>query len=309
MKKKYIAWLLSANSLNRGEIHSHLELIKNLAKEFDKLYIINFVYLKLFSESYIKKGKFNSKLSSKIELPKNIEIFCPKNSKEFASFMSDKEIVGIHNMGRNLSDLRANLILKKFNITIIQISNIGFYNSAIPITKQDLANNFLKVISYYINKKIGQKLTLLLSNLGLAPKVDIRFISDLSIIKSIKKSFIKNLLFKLNFFHAKELILINSRTFDEHKSINYRVFQKKIVLLDAMVNHPEQKSIRGNYNKKKNLRHYYNLNIFLKKSQNYLINQYIFVFTQKITLRKKEKFLKVLKCFNLKQKKIFMNLL
>ena len=79
-------------------------------------------------------------------------------------------------MGRNLSDLRANLILKKFNITIIQISNIGFYNSAIPITKQDLANNFLKVISYYINKKIGQKLTLL-SNLGLAPKVDIRFTS------------------------------------------------------------------------------------------------------------------------------------
>jgi len=91
MKKKYIAWLLSANSLNRGEIHSHLELIKNLAKEFDKLYIINFVYLKLFSESYIKKGKFNSKLSSKIELPKNIEIFCPKNSKEFASLCQIKK--------------------------------------------------------------------------------------------------------------------------------------------------------------------------------------------------------------------------
>jgi len=263
-KNIYLAWLLSGKSLNEA-IDSHELILKKLAQEFGKLYIINFVHLKLFSDLATKKDKFNSKLNKNIKIPKNVEIFCPRTSNDFKKFMLNKKLIGILNLGRNLSDLRINLILSKYNIVQIQISNIGFFNSPIIITRDDLIKNFIRLFFYFLNKKIGQKVTLLLCNLKLLSKVDIRFISDLRIINHTKKNFFRKILFKLKLPYAKEFILVNSRTFDIFKNNNYKSSKKKIILLDAMINHPEQVVIRGEWNKREVDTHYNNLKSFLKK--------------------------------------------
>jgi len=128
------------------------------------------------------------------------------------NFMIDKKIIGIHNLGRNISDITVHYVLAKYNISQVVVSNIGFFNSGSTITIGDKIRKPFSVLFYYFNQKIGQKLTLLLCTLGLLKQVDIRFTSDRTTLFNINKNFIKKTLFKLKLFYSKEIIEVNSRT-------------------------------------------------------------------------------------------------
>jgi hypothetical protein len=242
MKKKYLAFCIGDLKHLAQTIHSYKFLLEKTCENFDKLFIINtenLRFLKTKNKLYNKKDFFinkkNSKLiikNKKLRLPKNIEFFNPQNIMDFKNFMQDKNIIAINSFGKTFNDLKIHFLFKYFNIKQIQISNIGnLQGKPFLVKKYNIFVWFNK-----FNHDFGHILTVALSNLGLVPKIDIRFISSKKTFDFLKK----NSLFKrLNFFYCKDHILVNSKSYDHLASNNPKVSENKIVLLDTMFNHPE----------------------------------------------------------------------
>ena len=242
MKKKYLALCIGGFKNLSQTIHTYKFLLEKTCENFDKLFIIhtgNLCFLKPKNNLHNKRDFFinekNSKLvikNKKLRLPKNIEFFNPQNIMDFKNFMQDKNIIAINSFGKTFNDLKIHFLFKYFNIKQIQISNIGnLQGKPFLVKKYNIFVWFNK-----FNHDFGHILTVALSNLGLVPKIDIRFISSKKTFDFLKK----NSLFKrLNFFYCKEHILVNSKSYDHLASNNPKVSENKIVLLDTMFNHPE----------------------------------------------------------------------
>ncbi len=268
IKKKYIAFLCTSNDLNQL-LGTHKSLFKKLNDNFEKFYLINFIYFKIFSDAYGTKNKFDHELKDNIKKPQNLEIFTPQTFKELKDFMLDKEIIGIQNLSRNISDLRIHYLIAKFNIIQIIISNFGFFNSSFKTSIKDKFSKPLSNFFYFLNKSIGQKIILFLSNLRIFKKVEIRFTSDKKMLERINKSILKKILFKLNFFYVKEIILVNSKNYDDFKEKNFLTNENKIVLLDIFLDHPEAYDIIKKISDEDKEKHYRKLNEFLNLISNY----------------------------------------
>ena len=263
--KKYLAWVFSDISLNKT-LTVNSFLINRLCENFEKIYFINMYKFKLFSQWPFEGKEFSHDIDDKFKLHNNIEIFIPQTIKDFEDFMIDKELIAINNINRFLSDLKINFLLGRYPIKQIQIQNIGFYN-----TNTKLLNiSFWKKLSFKLNKYYGHKLTVLLSNFGLLPKIQIRFTSSSEIIDIINKSFVKKILFKLKLFYVKEFVLINSRSFDIFKKNEIKTSEDKIVLMDYNLNHAETVAYQGNLDQINIEKHYY----YLNKLTNNLSNMY-----------------------------------
>ena len=217
-----------------------------------------------------------------MKLPKNIEFFNPQNVMDFINFMQDKNIIAINSFGRSFNDLKIHFLFKYFNIKQVQISDVGNLQSEIfPVTKYDIGAWLNK-----LNHDFGHMTTVALSNMGLVPKIDIRFISSKKTFKSLRK----NSLFKrFNFFYCKQHILINSKAYDYIASNNPKILEKKIVLLDVMFKHieilgmgdlPEPRVIKKFYNK---------INKFLKILENNYKKKIVVCIHPKDNLKEKEK--------------------
>ena len=288
IKKKYIAFLCSSNDLNQL-LGTQKSLFKKLNHNFKKVYLINFIYFKIFSDAYGIKNKFNHELKDNIKKPQNLEIFTPQTLKELKDFMLDKEIIGIQNLSRNISDLRIHYLMAKFNIIQIIISNFGFFNSRFKTSTKDKFSKPFSNFFYFLNKSIGQKITLFLSNLRIFKKIEIRFTSDKKMLERINKSILKRIFFKLNFFYVKEIILVNSKNYDDFKENNFLSSQNKIVLLDIFLDHPEAYEIIKKISDEDKEKHYRNLNKFLNLMSNYFKKEVIICLHPKDNLESKKK--------------------
>ena len=256
-KKKYLAIFCpykNTNSLNT----THNFTLKKIAKNFEKIYYINTENLIFFPKKYlhnlddIKKG-----------LPENIILFNPKDSKEFSNFLNDKDLLVINFFGRYFSEIKIHYLLKKFKIKQIQITNVGQNNwSQITSIKYPLK----KLI--YRTKKLMPKILLILGNIGIVQKIDIRFLSNKIFLKNIKKSKIKNFLYEKKLFFAKELIEVNSIASDISNSAKFESDEKYIVHLDASLNYYHETELRGNVTEETLKEHYFHLNRFLKNLSN-----------------------------------------
>ena len=288
IKKKYIAFLCSSNDLNQL-LGTHKSLFKKLNDNFKKVYLINFIYFKIFSDAYGIKNKFNHELKDNIKKPQNLEIFTPQTLKELKDFMLDKEIIGIQNLSRNISDLRIHYLMAKFNIIQIIISNFGFFNSRFKTSTKDKFAKPFSNFFYFLNKSIGQKIILFLSNLRIFKKIEIRFTSDKKMLERINKSILKRIFFKLNFFYVKEIILVNSKNYDDFKENNFLSSQNKIVLLDIFLDHPEAYEIIKKISYEDKEKHYKNLNKFLNLMSNYYKKEVTICLHPKDNLESKKK--------------------
>ena len=262
-KKKYLAWIFTAKSLNKA-FAVNFFLINKLCENFEKIYFINMNKFKLFKDWNSYKGEFIYELDSKFKIPKNIEIFCPNTINDFEDFIIDKEIIAINTIGRFFSDLKINFLLGRHPIKQVQIQNIGFFNTDSKL----LNKSFRKRLGFKINKYYGHKLTVLLSNFGLLPKIQIRFTSSSEIIDTINKSFVKKILFKLKLFYVREFVLINSRSFDIFKKNKIKTSEDKIVLIDYNLNLPELIAYQGNLDQINIEKHYYYLNKLINNLSN-----------------------------------------
>jgi len=253
-KKKYLAIFCpykNTNSLNT----THNFTLKKIAKNFEKIYYINTENLIFFPKKYlhnlddIKKG-----------LPENIILFNPKNSKEFSDFLNDKDLLVINFFGRYFPQIKIHYLLKKFKIKQIQITNVGQINW----TQTTTTKHFLKTIIYR-TKKFMPKICLMLANIGLIQKIDIRFVSNKNFLKMISKNKIKNFLYNKKFFFAKELIVVNSLANDILLDEGKNISEDYIVHLDYNLNHYHEVELRGIMPQEIIDKHYFYLKKFLKE--------------------------------------------
>ena len=251
MKKKYLAWIINGDEIN---VKSHDFIIEKLSQHFDRIYYINIFNLGFF-KSVLNKNSFED-----VNLPYNLIYYEPKNFFEFRNFLKDKKLLAVANFGKDFEDLKKHFILNFLDIDFIQISNIG----NIQWSYHTMNNKLSTKVKFRLAKFYTQKLVNLLSILGLVPKVQIRFLSNLKIIEDIKKNKIKNLLLKLKLFHAKELILVNSRAHDKFFENKIIPSEEFIVLLDYDLDHPDDLMAGKKYTEEEFKTHYDNLKSLLE---------------------------------------------
>lgn len=227
--------------------------INNISKHFKKIYILNLTNLYFFK----KKLKNPQKVFAEYKFEKNIIFINFDNLNEFKNFFYEKSFLAILCMRRTISELFIYFQLKRMNIKFFQISNIGNVQYSDKPVNGHIFKSFFAI--YW--KKFNHKLFIFLNKFGITPKIEIRFLSNSSWIKtsnncnSAKKFLLK--LFK--FSYAKELIPINSRAYDLFKEQKLRINNKYIVLLEEFFDDPQYVEIRGYTNEKKLKIHYENL--------------------------------------------------
>jgi len=254
MKEKYILLILPFKILPAA-IEISRDLIENLNKNFKNFFLvnsenINFFKKKIYDYSFQEYETF--------------KIFNPKNSNELLIFCENKNIVVINNFGRDYGSLRLHLILKKLKIPQVMISHIGNIATG---TRYDFFHPILLVKEYFI-RTFFKKFILFLIIIKFINQIQIRFISGNLILNKIKKNFFKNFLYCNNFFYAKKIVPINSRSYDFFLSKKNSVSEDYIIHLDAYLNYKHETDVRGTLPSYIIDKHYFYLNNFLEKLSN-----------------------------------------
>ena len=237
-------------------INVNSELINHLSKNFNNIYFINAGNL-----AFPKDAKIDENISN-IKKLSNMHFINPNNFKEFDNFLQNKNVFVISNFGTYLYAVKLNFFLKRKKIKVFQISNLGFFN--VPV-KYDYKLNLYLIIKHFFSVNVFKKLSVILSNLGIFPKIEVRFISNKNTIDKINKNPIKKILYKNKFFFSKRLELVNSKSYELFKKNTFDISQDYIIHLDKEFDWPELVAVRGKYDVKKLEKHYFFLNKFLSK--------------------------------------------
>lgn len=250
---RYLAFFISAssNKLLKMALSNNQFLIKKLATKFENIIIINVFNLKFFKKKFIhKKGIFKI-----FKFKQNIQFFNVYSKTQLFQIISKKKIVGINFFGRSLNDLKIFYLLK--NIKIVQISGIG----NVQTNNSFIANDFIKGFFYKKYKELSYKFLVLLSNLKIISKMEIRFITNSKLLPKNRKESIYQRIFnllKLDF--AKKFILINGRSFDSFYDNLFKSSREYIVVLDEMLNDPQWTKFRPPFSSKQIHNHYKSFN-------------------------------------------------
>ena len=255
--KKYICLLTSFETLNLT-YHSQKKLYNTISQEFGKLYFINIDNLKFFSKP--KKYNFTDELK---KLPENIIFFNPQNSKEFENFIKDKLLVTICNFNKTFEHLKIYLLLKKKNITQIEIKNVGNFQMGHHVS---IKNIFL-TLNHLIFYRLFRKVTTILSIIGIINKFDISFVSNKTIINSLKQSKFKKFLYERQLLFTKEFCLVNSRFNDEINVNNQNLSNKYIIHLDYYLNYNHETMLSGEFSQQLLREHHDRVEKFLLETQ------------------------------------------
>jgi len=268
MKKKYLSIIADFATLEEGHLHTWEFFYERLSKSFDKVYIINSFNIRFFPNlaAKIYSENKNYKLSEKIDrLPENFVLFDPKNEKDFAEFLKDKDLFVINNFGKHFWYLKIYYLLKKYKIKQVQISNFGVFGSSGRIFQLNSFKNFIRFILFHFFQTFFNKFTVILSNFGIVPKLEIRFLSNKDHLLNIKKGKFSNFLYEKSLLFAKEIKLVNSRSYDIFLENKLPISEDYIVHLDASLNHRHELELRGIWPEEKIKLHYFYLNKFLEK--------------------------------------------
>ena len=227
--------------------------IETLCKNFKKFYFINTLNL----ESTKNNFKYNSKNFKKI-LPKNSVLIDPITKKDFDNFCSNKKLVLFANLGYEWKDIGIHFLLKKNKCRLIFAANVGNQQGS----EIHSVSSFL---TQFFFKFIPRKIVLLLSFMGLVPKIDLRFVSNFKTYKALLYS--QNRIFYKTFslFYNKKIYLVNSMAFDEFKTSKRKPLSKNIVMVDTNINHNDQVRFSGRISNHDVIKIYKELNIFLKQ--------------------------------------------
>ena len=255
---KDILFITDFNTLP-ATINVNLELINQLSNNFKNVYFINTGNLQ-----FPKQSKIETNLKQIKKLSNN-HFINPKNFKEFDVFLQNKDVLIISNFGRSLNSIKINFFLKRRNIKIFQISNLGFFNIS-PI--YDFKLSFFPIIKHFFAVKFFKKFAVLLSNIGIFPKHEVRFISNKRIFDKIYKNPLSKKIYKNKLLYSKKIVLINSKSYDMFKKNTFNISEDYIIHLDKEFNWPELIDFQGKYDQKKIDDHYHFLNIFLSKLSN-----------------------------------------
>ena len=181
-------------------------------------------------------------------------------------------------------------MIKVFSLAQIKVQNID----VIPYTRNFSNTNFFKKFFFYI-KKIESKLINIFCGLGILPKVDILFLTNLQIYKKNKNfNILKNI-----FSFYKKHILVNSSTFSLVKKNKSKIKKEYILYIDYNIKHKDNLKYGEKINQKVIKNHYRNVKFVLKKLSNFY-NLKVLVSIHPLYSLKKTK-------FHLKNYKVYKN--
>jgi hypothetical protein len=171
MLKKYnnykVCFINFQNNLNRFVLVND-KLIKSLSKNFKNIYILNLNNLRFFS----KKNYFLIKKNQKL-LPNNFEIKNIDSYKDLEKFTKNNKLLIIMNsLSKNIQDFKIYYYLKKIDVKMIMIANLGMIGSKIFIDIKP--SQFIKGYKHVFNKGFYY-IWRLLTIINFFPKINLLF--------------------------------------------------------------------------------------------------------------------------------------
>jgi hypothetical protein len=250
MNNKCLIYVTNFNTLP-ATLEANKDLLEEINLNIKNFIIINSSNIIFFSEK--KKFKIN-------EFGK-YKFFNPLTISEFENFLSENNVVAsISNFGRDYGTYNLHRILTKFNVPQIIISNLGNIQMSFVYSSKNL---ILTIQTYFIRVFFKKIIHLLVLIKHIAP-IEIRFITDKFLYNNLKKKSFKNFFCKY-FYYTKEIILVNSRSYDFFLKNDNLISEEYIVHLDAFLNYKEETQLRGHLNSDAVKNHYFYLEKFLKK--------------------------------------------
>ena len=156
--------------------------------------------LDYYKEITFVNCQFNKKNQSLIspEIKKKLrryKIKWPTSEREFINYFNNKKTIIINVIPKHFNYLKIYFLLNKVKAKQIIISNVGQIQGTWSNLKDKYNLSYLLII---MNNKLCPLLISFLSFLNLIPKIDIRFLSNKSLLESIKNSMIKNFCYTNN---------------------------------------------------------------------------------------------------------------
>ena len=285
---------------NSKDLRIDFELNKTLynviSKKYKKFFIIN-LYNLINNKNYLYNNK---KLKY---LPKNFEIFSPKSYAELDQFLKQKKFVLFISLGKGIKYLKTLNILKKRKVKIILNNNTNILGKDRDMKLEINKFKFLKILKYYFNK--FYYILFRLSNLiNLTPYIDIVFEANQKYINHFNSLFLKKIGKKINInlSYYKELIRVNSRSYDDFISTKNNIENKYICFLDSGFDHGDRIRIEGHATEKQRKKYYNLLSKVLIKLRNIYKKNVIISVHPKTNVKIINKYLKEFKIVKFKTK-------
>ena len=254
MKNKCLGFILSLEDCEKF-IKPNKELINELSKNFEKIYVINVLNLR----SRVKKCK----IINEHFFPPNFECVNFDSSKQFLNFFKNKYFVGIQYLDKNPDFFKIFLLINLSKIKNVMIMNLG--NFGLSRTVDFNPKNIFAFKHYY--QKGFYRLFRILTILNIFPKIDVLFESNAELINSINNGYMKKLekkfpFLKLSYFQKIEKI--NSLFYDEFlkKKENLKR-DNSILYVDVPIDHGDRTIREGEVSSKTKENYYKNLSKFL----------------------------------------------
>lgn len=224
MKKKKVIGLITTNKNLDHSYNIQKRIYLKIKSKFRKFYLIDLSDFLFFKNA--------DKIKRRIKLPKNIIYIRPKNLSEIKHFFNDKKIIVFNNLGTTFNYFKIYLILKKFNVKLLLLLNLG----DIGITETNIYSRIFLITN--ILKKFEKFIYKIFIFLKIFPQIEIYFHTDKNIVNKINykiKSKSKNILTSIfNLSIIKKAILVNVR------KNNHKVSKNYITFVDSNFFHPDR---------------------------------------------------------------------
>ena len=263
---KKIFGLLTSTETPEVFFFSQKTLYEKVSKTFDEFFIINLINFNL-SKKKMHKNKYLKNI-----LPHNFKVIIPENKYELNKFLVDKSLVAFDGLGKGLRHFRLRLLIKKYNIRLIFLSNIGYGNHYLGrrVFKKkgeiSLKNNF-----FILNKIIIYCLIKVMILLNLFSRIDIYFESNKTIVNNCNNSLAKKIekIFPfLKICYFKKIIHINPRAFDTSTKLKLNLSEDKIVFIDSDFDNGDRIIRDGRPTEELRLKYFTQLSQFLLELSN-----------------------------------------
>jgi hypothetical protein len=259
--KKIFGVLITSENAERIYL-TQKSLYEKISKTFDEFFIINLINFKLF-----KKKTYKNEYSNSVVLPYNFKIITPVNEYELNKLLINKNLVAFDAVGKRLSGFRIRFLIKKYNVRLIQLQNIGGVGNQY-LGKSYTGYRKTKLFRFYLfrlEKIFTYFLLKVLIFLNLFSRTDIYFESDKAIVNNCNNSLAKKIekIFPfLKICYFKKTIRINSRAFDMLKKFKPNLTEDKIVFIDSSFDHGDRIAREGKPSEELKLKYFNQLNQF-----------------------------------------------
>ena len=264
--KKIFGLLVTSYNIKKA-LNLQKSLYEKISKTFDEFFIINLINLQLF-----KKRKLYNDEYFNNSLPHNFKIITPANKSELNKFLINKNLVAFMGIGKRLKYFRIFFLIKKFNIRLLLLLNMGLGNHYLgeESSKTGLIINLI-FFSYKLRKLVVYYLIKSLIFFNLFSRIDICFASAKAIVDNCNNSIGKKIekifpFLKISYF--KKIVHINSRSFDMITKPNLNLSEEKIVFIDGNFDHGDRILREGAPREELRLKYFNQLNEFLLKLSN-----------------------------------------